>query len=112
VFEMVRKKKETNIPNDIAEKVTLYMNECGYVTGTINMKIGNLNFLFSHYGNDKMLKLLNSKHDSVYEAIEYIETTLPEGCIVSSDVQAFKLAWESLHRIEIIKKRVTKKGII
>jgi hypothetical protein len=58
---MVRKKKETNIPKDVAEKLTFYMNECVYAIGIINMKLGNLNFLFIHYGNHKMLGYISAK---------------------------------------------------
>ncbi|MEH7748247.1 hypothetical protein V7659_25020 [Neobacillus drentensis] len=45
---MKNKKKESYLPEDIAKNVQNYMIESGYANGTINMKLGNLNFLFSH----------------------------------------------------------------
>ncbi|MFD7523857.1 hypothetical protein [Paenibacillus chitinolyticus] len=71
-----------NIPIYIAEKVTLYIKECGYAEGTISMKLGNLSFLFGNYGQDKMTELLNSNSISVFEAIKFIETTLPEETVL------------------------------
>jgi hypothetical protein len=100
--------KESYIPEDIANNLRNYMISCGYANGTINMKLGNLNFLFSHYGKDKFIKMLNTAPTKVWETIEHIEKTLPKGCIVTSDVHAFKIAWESINGVEIIKKRVKK----
>lgn len=100
--------KDQLVPEWLSNKVKQYMDECGYSKGTVKMKLGNLNFLFKLYGEEQMLTLLKSTPNCVSESVKYIETTLPKGCIVSSDVHSFKLAWESLNGIEIIKKRVVK----
>lgn len=108
---MARVKKPKFLPTELAKTLEDYMVECGYSKGTISMKSGNLNFLFSHYGKEKMMEMLYSSHDRVWEQIQYIEESLPPGCIVTADLHAFKLAWESIHRVDIINKRVKRKAI-
>jgi hypothetical protein len=103
---MTSAKKNIHLPYDLGEKVEQYMKSCGYAKGTINMKLGNLNFLFGNYGLNKMNEMLSSPFAEIKETIKFIEETLPQGCIVSSDLHAFKIAWESLNGIELIKKRV------
>jgi hypothetical protein len=105
---MTKTKKPNYLPDEIAKNLTEYMRACGYAEGTINMRLGNLNFLFSHYGDPKMMLMLHSDHERVWEHVQHIETTLPPGCLVNADTNSFKLAWESIHGIEITNKRVKK----
>lgn len=109
MFKVTNEKNENpNIPVDIAEKFKQYMDGYSYSGGTKKMRLGNLNFLFEHYGQVKMLEMLNSNPTTVWETIEFIEATLPQRGVNTSDLNAFKLAWESLHGIEIFKKKVKK----
>jgi hypothetical protein len=105
---MTKTKKPNYLPDDIARNLPDYMRVCGYAEGTINMRLGNLNFLFSHYGATKMMEMLHSDQEKVWEHVQHIETTLPSGCLVNADTSSFKLAWESINGIEITNKRVKK----
>jgi hypothetical protein len=100
------------LPTDIAKTLKHYMEDCGYAKRGINMRLGNLNFLFKNYKEAKMMEMLQADCNKVWEMVQYIEKTLPSGCIISADLHAFKLAWESLHGVEIIKKRVKRRGTI
>jgi hypothetical protein len=95
-----------NIPFSLARKFIEYLINCGYAEQTINIRLGNMNYLFNHYGQTKMLDLLSYNHDQAQKAVDYINNTNPAESTNSMDITAFKLAWESENGIEIIKKRV------
>lgn len=103
---MAKSKKTTYLPAGVAQTLVEYMEQCGYAQGGIRMRLGNLNFLFSHYGEPKMMEMLQTSFEKVKETIKWIEQTLPAHCIATADLHAFKLAWESLNGIELFKKRV------
>lgn len=95
-------------PINLLERLERYMNECGYSKGNIKMKLGNLNYLFCTFKEKRMMEMLYSSPDDIWNTIDELKKEL-NGGVKTSDVDAFKIMWEEIHGIELIKKRVTPK---
>lgn len=93
-----------NIPHRFAIRYRQYLLNRNYAITTINTRMGNLNYLFSHYGIRQMHRLLSHSYTYVQNAVDHIKNTNPAKGTMSMDVSAFKLAWESIHGIDIVRR--------